>query len=238
MIRYLFVLLAAAGLACTPCHAQEEPPPPPEAEDPPPHRRTMEHPSQRQNGPLERFMGQLAQENPEEFARLKKLREQDPGRLHEILQGRRDQLRAQQLLKGLAELPRFREVIESLNPEERAQLQEKFRRFVGGKMDGRKTMRRPQNDRRPGKESENQLRQLTRKFREAPEDEKEELRVQIRSNIETSFEQGEAERRRNIEEVEGRLEKLKKILSTRAQNREQIIERRRLELTDGDPMKW
>lgn len=235
--RLLCIPCALLGAGLTVATAQDDPgmdrPPPP----PPPHDIDgMDHDRPGGDRPLERFMGQLRERHPEEFERLRHMREENPREFRSHLRQRRNQLRNMQFIDSLAGIPRFREAVQQMSPGEREEvadrLAEAFRK--------EDRPRRPKRDfvANEVREFEEGLRDLGHEYQTAGDDEKPAIKRRIRSQLEIIFDLQETQRRRHVEEAEERVRKMQAMLNQRAEHRDEVIDRRLLELTDGDPLKW
>lgn len=228
--------LLGGGLAVA--VAQEEPDMGPPPHPPPPHEMDGMEPGHRPrpDRPLERFMHQLQDRHPEEFERLRHMRETNPREFRSHLRNRRNQLRKMQIVEFLGEQPRFREAVEQMSPEEREQVANRFA----------EAFRQDRGPRPPKPDFVNNeigrfeagLHDLAREYQAAGDDEKPEIKQRIRSQLEIVFDLQEEQRRRHVEEAEKRLHRLQTMLNQRAENRDEVIDRKVLELTDGDPLKW
>jgi hypothetical protein len=183
---------------------------------------------------LQRWMRRMAKEHPEDFQALMEARERDPAEFQRMLRSRRDRLRTRRFLSGMGELPRFRDYVQSLSPEEREQLNERILQFLARQgISPDRTLDDPEK-----KRWEAEAQELARRYHQAPPEEREAIKVQLRSRLTQAFDEAESARRRQIIKIEARLEELKRVLAQREADRDQIIDRRLLELTDGDPLAW
>ena len=80
--------------------------------------------------------------------------------------------------------------------------------------------------------------QMSRAYRETTDPEKQkQFRVELRMKVQALFDLRETERLEHIQQIEADLANLKTTLDQRRKNRDQIIERRLKELTDGDRLR-
>ncbi len=249
-IRYpLFLLIVSAGLAI-PAAGQEPPdemlpeghkferPPPPHhdhrahrrGDAPPPEHLRRDHDG---GGPLDRLMNHLREADPKAFEELQRLRKEDPRAFRRHLKERRDHLRREEFMDSMAEFPPLLEAIEKMPSDQREMLRERLQ----GALDVEKRRVGNRTDLQVRK-LEKELRQKAEAYRNVQEAEQDGAKEEIRASLEKIFDAREALRARQVEEAEKRLEKLKKAMASRASNREKIMERRLLELTDGDPLAW
>jgi hypothetical protein len=198
--------------------AREMPPPregpPPEGPGPGPGDQDGERP------PLQRFLEILRQQNPQEFDRLKSLRESDPAafrkELHERLQQERDK-------RGLQGGPG-------------AGLREQMgrRMMEGGPGPDGMNVRSPEIDR-----LEKATHDLAQSYRKATGDaEKARLQGELKQTLEQAFDLREQLRRERFEQTEARLRKVREMMEQRQAQRDAIIDRRLKELTEGEKLAW
>jgi hypothetical protein len=173
-------------------------------------------------------MNQMQQTHPEDHARLMQLKETDPEAFQAELRTRRDRLRNRNLEAGMAEMPRFREMMEEMPPEEREDMAERFSRMM------RSQYKHPGRDHRQVAAAEQKTRELAKAYQAAPEVEKDTLRAELRTQIEQVFALRDEQNQRQIEEAEKNLQRLKDTLGKRRGLRKEIVERRLRELTEGD----
>jgi hypothetical protein len=195
--------------------------------------RRGSRPDQAQGRPLDRLLRHMQEQNPEEFAEMQRLRKENPDEFNRRLRARRDTIRRERVMDGLSEMPRLREFMQSLTPEQR---EEVARRFSEATHRGAKRMKEMSDPR--VRELELSVSRQARAYREAPAEEQPNLRNEMHNTIAELFDAREAQRAGQVQEAEQRLEQLRHALETRAAKREQIIERRVNELTDGDLLKW
>lgn len=217
-VRILLVLLVTAVVAS----AQPPPNAPPRPDMPGP-----DGPREARRA-LDRWMNQMQQAHPEDYERLMQLKETDPEAFQAELRARRDRLRNRNLEAGMAEMPRFREMMEEMPPEERKNMAERFSRIM------RSQYKHPGHDNRQVAAGEQKTRELAKAYRAAPEAEKETLRAELRTQIEQVFALRDAQNQRQIDEAEKHLQRLKDALGKRREFRNEIVERRLRELTEGD----
>ena len=67
---------------------------------------------------------------------------------------------------------------------------------------------------------------------------RDDLKSQLRVHLEDVFNRKEVMRKQHMERIKTELEKAQESLDKREANRDEIIDRRLLELTEGDPLKW
>lgn len=219
-------LLAALLMTVASVTAQ----PPPDAPPPPPRGEALDPGGGRDaRRPLDRWMVRMRDQHPAEYERLMHLQEQDPEAFRAELRVRRDQLRNRNLEEGMEEMPRIREVMEGMPPEERDRMAERFSRMV------RSQSQRPTPATRQINAGERKSQDLARAYREAPEGEREAILAQLRAQVEEVFVLREEHHQRQIEEAEKNLTRLKNALDSRREHRGQIVERRLQELTRGGP---
>lgn len=227
--RCAALLTLGALLSAAQAQDLDLPPPPP-----PPPAAVEESPAAPARPLFHRWMRRMAEEHPEQFESLMEARERSPEEFRRRLRQRRDQLRAHHALADMTEWPRFQEFVHSLTPEEREQLRERLRAAVAHGPRG--VGPGPSSPARTPWEAEAEL--LARRYRQAAEEDRPAIKEELRNHLERAFDAAESARREQIAEIEHRLARLKTVLAQREEHRDQIIERRLLELTDGDPLAW
>jgi hypothetical protein len=96
------------------------------------------------------------------------------------------------------------------------------------------TVRSPEIDR-----LERETHEMGQAYRKAATDEeKEALRTDLRSKLETLFDLRQKEKEKKIEQIGNRVAKLQQAMKKREDHREQIIDHRLLELTEGEVLAW
>lgn len=195
----LLTLLTAVATAQPPPEDSGFPPPEPGGE-PPPIQRLMQHWKER---------------NPEEFERMKALREQDPAAFRRELQ------------RKLAEAR------ETHSQGRRLMNEMGMRGGPGGPGDDREPMS-PEM-----RAAELQIRQLAEAWRKAtaPE-EKERLTAELKVALSKAFDQREQMRAQRLADMEKKLNELRTVMDERRSRRDAIIEKRLQELTDGAKLAW
>lgn len=234
--------LAAGLCALVPAFlaAQEPPerfmPPPGEEEMVPPPMGGPAEPGPEApppGAPVDQWMERMKQDHPADFERLRALREKNPEGFRWALHQR---LREERILKALRDHPKVFEFLMGLPEEERAKVLLKLAQTQGprGGPHGPPGMMNPEILR-----LETEARQLSRTYRETTDETaRQKLRQDLRQRLETLFDLREKERAAQIQRIETDLTNLKKALDDRKARREEIINRRLQELTDGDALKW
>lgn len=231
MKRIYGIILIVAACMVGPSVAPAEPPldPPP----PPPQHS----PDGARHGPgrgrsVERWLGHMERERPEEFAEMQRLREEDPEEFQRRMRSRRDQLRQRNVQATLADIPRLNEFLAGLPEKERNDIVGRLGRMYGPERRGQHPDRGP--DRNPKvREFTREIDALAAQYREADKPQRKQLKQEIRQRLEASFDLAESDRQEHIQRAEERLETLKDSLRTRSENREEIIARRLEEMTGG-----
>jgi hypothetical protein len=183
--------------------------------------------------PVERWLERLRQGNPQEFERLQKLRRDDPPAFHQEMINRLDQ---EQFQMRLRDVPKVHDFLMNLPPEERRAALERLR---GLGEDGEPIFQRP--GARPDPEMqplEEELRRLSGEYREAPSARQEQIRSELRLNLNKLFDIRNRQQQQRVADFEQRLTSLRQAMEKRQELREQIIERRLQELTEGDALRW
>ncbi len=193
--------------------------------DKPPHERRPMPPGPGQPPPIELFFEMMRQRNPEEFERLRRLRETDPAAFRAELAERIQRERGR---RGVDGGPLGRRGIPPYDERE-------ARRAPPARGDGDVLhIRTPELDK-----MESKTRELARAFREAKsEDERSKMKEELRGEIARLFDLRERLRRERVEQMRERLEKVEQLLADRAAHREAIIERRLNEMSGADATAW
>ena len=140
------------------------------------------------------------------------------------------------------------------HPEEYARLQklretspEEFRQALSEKLSQEK-MRFRSHDGQHGQpppmnpeimKLEKEAMDISKTYRQtADAAQKEQIRKDLRQKLEALFDLREKDRQEHIRRIEADLVNLKKSVDQRQKNREQIIDRRLQEFTDGDGLRW
>jgi hypothetical protein len=205
-MKQALLLIVASLLTLTPALAQDpmEPRegPPPGMDEPemgPPSSMDPSHGERSEASFVDRWLNQLKERHPEEYAVLQKLRETNPEEFRRALRERLAQ-----------EKMRFRDGRHGrppMNPE--------IMNLEKASMD------------------------LSQTYRQATDAaQKEQIGKDLRQKLEILFDLREKDRQEHIRRIEADLAELKKSVDQRQSNRQQIIDRRFQELTDGDGLRW
>jgi hypothetical protein len=155
---------------------------------------------------------------------------------------------------GTPFVDRWLDRMKEKNPEEYDKLQklretspEQFRQALHDKLKQEKTRSRL-HDGRHGPppplnpeivKLEKETMEISRGYRETTDEaQKTQIRKDLRGKLEVLFELREKDRQELIRRIETDLARLKKSVDERRNHRDQIIERRLQELTDGDGLRW
>jgi len=216
---------------------------PPEASMPPPDKDEiapppMEGPAEPgpeappPGAPLDQWMDRMKQDHPADFERLHKMREENPEGFRWALHQR---LRRERVLQSLRDHPKVFEFLMSLPEQERNQVLLKLAQAQGPRgPHGPPDIMNPDILR-----LETEARQLSRSYHEsADETARQKMREDLRQRLEALFDLRETERAAQIQRIETDVAKLRKTLEDRKAHREEIIDRRLQELTDGDALRW
>lgn len=194
-------------------------PPAHEADAPPPPMGEPRGPGPGGHPPVHRFFEHIKKTNPEEFERLRQLRESDPEAFRE------------ELTRRLTEARQRREEVGGVKPGGRRDAE--FRPHPRGDADAMQ-VDSPELDR-----LELETRERARSVREAgTADEREKARAALKASLEKSFDLRERLRAERLAKMETRLKKIRQMLDERQGRRDEIIERRVRELTDSEPLAW
>ncbi len=199
------LLLTAVATAQPPPHEEGDFPPPGEQGLPPPDHENAPP-------PIQRLMQHWKERNPEEFERMKALREQDPEAFRRELE-----VKLQEAREARGQGRRFMEEMggrggpggerEPMSPEMRA--------------------------------AENKIRQIAQAWRKAStEEEKARLAAELKGALNTMFDQREQMRATRLADMEKKLNELRAAMEERKARRDDIIEKRLHELTGDDTLAW
>ncbi|MBU0676650.1 MAG: hypothetical protein KJ626_00905, partial [Verrucomicrobia bacterium] len=201
-------------------------------EGPPPEgmRGDPHHPPH--DGYLGRYMEHLRLLSPEEFEELDTLRREHPEQFRKVL---RDKLKERNAWKSFEDDPELKETLMSLPEDRRQRLLHKF-----GKLKDNAGPKRGkgESENRKVRQLELEVRDLARTYHEAPDEEKEELKSALRTKLEALFAEREQERQKQIDRMRGKLDELQEAFEKRQSLRNEIIDRRLQDLTEGDTLKW
>ena len=182
---------------------------------PPPRERDGERPPP----PVHRFFEHIKKSNPEEFERLRQLREADPEAFREELSRRLVEARRQGDEMGGVKPGGMRDA--AGRPRMRDE-------------DGAWQVESPELDR-----LEIESRNLARSVRDAgTADARESALATLKATLEKSFDLRERLRAERLAKMEARLQKVRQLLDERQGKRDEIIERRARELTETEPLAW
>lgn len=243
MKRMMLVLPLVAWLAFpagAPAQDAAEPPPedlfegePPPGEplfDGPPHGAPRRGPDG--EPPLERWMENVRKDRPEEFERLQRLRNDDPRAFRQELHQR---VRQEKVMARLRDYPRLHEALAELPPDQREDAVKKLLAAHMPKGMSQRMQRMNPESRRLEAETMG----MSKAYRACGDDaEKERIRTDLRLKLTELFDLREAERRAQVARMEEDLGKIRGSLEQRERHRDEIIDRRLQELTDGDVLKW
>lgn len=211
-IALFVLLLPLAGL--TQLFAQ---PPPIREQHPPPL------------GPpptIEKFFDIIRQRNPEEYERLRSLRETDPEAFLDEIESRIEQER---IRRGLGAPPG-----QGPGPRMAPRRDREFRRLRPGDEGDAMSVHSPEVE-----AHEQKAREIAASLRTAKTDEERAARIQeLRDELARAFDLREQLRRDRIKQMRERLDKLEAFLATRQSNRDAILDRRVNELIGEDPTSW
>lgn len=255
MNRHLVSLIVALGLGFA-ARAQTPPPadaPPPDdvaawdepspgdaprlPDGPPPDGITPpgepDHGPARPDGgpPTQQFLDMLRNRNPEEFERMRRLREEDPEAFREELRNRiRRERERMGRDAGPDEGPAWRRGGQELRERIGRQVVEGGVRHAMSS----ESLRSPELD-----QLERKAGDLARAVREAPDDAaKAKARSDLRAALASSFDLREKMRRERFKHMEAQVTKVREMLDTRQVHRDEIIDKRLQSMTEGDALAW
>ncbi len=198
---------------------------------------------------VEQWLRHVQEENPEEFAKMERLRREDPRAFHELLKSR---LQQRWLSEALRDYPVIHDAYMAMTPAEQSEFAKKLyqpgmkyhkvgQRTKGrGSKDRQRSSKNREQKRSPKvQKAERETLKLAKAYKKASSDEeKAELKVKLKAELERAFDLRGIERRKRVDTMDAQLSNLREKVEMREAKREQIIERRLLELTEGDPLAW
>jgi hypothetical protein len=166
--------------------------------------------------------------DPEEFERLQKMHSENPEAFREAL---REKVRTGRAATLERRFPQLYEAVMSLPPKDREWA---ISRLLEGGPQG--PGRDASRFRSPEMEAlENKAAELARSYRRATgEDEKARIRRELRAVLAEGFDRREELRTREVQEMQRRMAALAGELENRKAKRDEIIDRRLKELTEGE----
>jgi hypothetical protein len=181
---------------------------------------------------VERWLERLREKDPEEFGRLQKLREKDPEAFRKHLH---QTLREERAMAALRDFPKLHEFVQTLPPDEREQILRRLSPPGGG--DGPHGFQPRMNP--EIRNLDQKTLELSRAYRGTTDAaHKEKIRTDLKEKLGALFDLRERERQAHVERIESDLVNLKNSITDRRAHREEIVERRLVELTDGDDLGW
>lgn len=207
----LLVITVAGGLnlGAQPPAGDRPPPPPP---GPPPT--------------VERFFEIIRNRNPDEYERLRQLRETDPTAFRQEILDRIERERAR---RGFAP-----PAVEGPGPRAFRNGDRETRRPRGGDAGDAMKVHSPEIE-----AHERKAQELAEQARSAKTDEERAALLKaLRAELASAFDLREQMRRERIQQMRERLEKVESFLALRQANRDAILDRRVRELIGEDPTSW
>ena len=172
---------------------------------------------------VERWLDKVAEIDPEEYERMLELKERNPAAFRVQLRRRVHDARVLDLLQE--EYPQLHEYLAGMEREDRERIGHVLRGGGGGESEPMG----PARHRRlllPGIEHDETMRALLAKWHAAEsEEEKDAARTALRAHMETVFDQRSVEQEDQIQRAEEQVERLRRLLEARRQNRELWIDR-------------
>jgi len=213
--------------------------PPPDAGFGPPG-----HPGpHRDHSPVYEWLDRLRKNNPEEYEKMKQMKEEDPEQFHTLLRNRVQRQRFKQALKAY---PALRDTYDTLSAEDQNHLIDTLYRPPQKRGSRNRTKNRTKKQKRNRNPQRKEIKELDKETRQiaqnyhASEDEQERqlMRNELRIKLEKQFTIRNQDRLTHIQELEGKLTALKERMALRKSQEEQIITRRLEELTQDPDLKW
>ncbi len=182
------------------------------------HRRDSHGPAPRdgaqQRRPAEHWLESIRQEDPQEFERLKKLRQESPETFSSEL---RKRIRERMTDRLLAQNPKLHDFVNSLPPEKRELLMDAFRQLAAGERGGGGQQIRPDGE-RPRHRAESH-----RTPHENSTSDTAERMPNKRAELEKTYDKRTQMIEQSIERIRRQLEGLERMLDERKSRREEII---------------
>lgn len=180
---------------------------------------------------IDRWLDMLKERNTNEYARLQKLRTENPDEFRRVLRSR---LREERFRHEFHDNPGFCKYVLGLPEKERADILKKLGH--GGPGRGPLGMRPMSPE---IQKLEVQTGEMAKAYRDAADEtQKKDIREQLRTKLEQLFDAREKERAEMIQRIEKDLDRLKQTLTQRQAHREEIIDKRLQELTADNPLAW
>jgi hypothetical protein len=190
---------------------------------------------------VDRWMEMQRRDDPREFDRLQRMREENPDAFRDELRGR---IGRQVLERLQRDRPAVYAAYRQLPPPDREWLLERLQHFGPPQM-GRRGMAwgagPDKPGQRPGVDEENdaEIRKLAESYRASSDPaEKERLRKDLTSELNRRFDERTADRKRDLDDVEKRITQMKEGLRMREAHRDAIVEKRLKELTESADAAW
>lgn len=214
--------LTIAALAALTLAARAEPP---RADEERPPRPVMEedelaqHPPppgemERSQPPIQLLMQHWKKKNPEEFERMQKLREEDPEAFRAELTRKLQEARLERGLHG----------------ERDGGMGSRLMGPPGGDFEAMPPEVRAADDK---------VRELARTWRQTSDEaQRQTLRNEMQKTLGEAFDRREQVRRDRLAQMEKKITELRSTLEQRTQKRDEIIQKRLQELTEGDKLAW
>lgn len=220
---------------------QMEPPPPPsggagfeeEQMGPPGMRRGWHDGKPREDfrgRNIERWMNLLKKEDPLEYERFQQLKQENPEQFRHELRNRLQQHIIKQHFRGLPEVERF---LSDLTPSEREQLLKKLTRAARRYEHEDKALSNKHTA--EYKMLEKRARKLARQYRRADEDERGDIKQELRELLNQQFDLKEQDRQAGIERLRTQLSRLERELQERSENKAALVEQHLDNLIHGPP---
>jgi len=179
----------------------------------------------------EKFLERIKEQNPEEYARLIKLKDNDPQAFHEELTNRLFESRIKRCFQVH---PGLNDYFRSLPPEEQQRI---TRTFFGSPRYGDRYGKRQRSH--GNKKTSEKLKKLVKKYKQAETaEDQEQLKAKIIEELEKEFNRRSRQRKKDVTRLEKQLLHFKEKLELREENRDAILLRRFDELTRNDALKW
>ncbi len=184
---------------------------------------------------VERWLEKLKHENPAEYERMRRLRDENLPAFREEM---RNKFKNELLMRLQREHPALYESLMNGPEHDREWLLDRLLRpNPQGNVQPKNDLGGPRAP--PPDENEEKVRQLAQNYRAATDPaEKDKIRAEIRSELNKSFDLRMQHRQAEVEGFEKRIAEMRTNLDARNANRKAIVDRRLKELTEGENLAW
>lgn len=214
-----YVVLAAVAVAANDKDAEPGQPEPARAVH---HSRGRPPQSEHSRRGIDMYMHRLRQKDPDEFARLGKLRRSDPPAFHLELRERLARLRKERFGRN-----NYRKWRGNARKQGEGHIES------GNERDGRtRAWRKDDGEKQWLQQLRSELADLAREYHESDADERDRVAHQIKSVLGEIFDYRQKNRILTIERLEQKVEEMRRMIAEQSENRAAIIERQFRKVVD------